>query len=339
MTAAVATLLLPFARGLLARPQGRAFLIRAVPAPELDSWRDTLVCEQSFRPDHDRLAAAGFAATDRLTGQYALGLCLLTRDRAENRGNIARAFDHLGPGATLVVAGENALGPASVEKALRQVLPLGGNLSKFHARAFWCARPERPPAELAAWRAEAEPRPIEGGLVTVAGIFSATRVDPGSALLAKHLPPDLAGRVADLGAGYGFLAKIALEHCKAITRLDCYEAEARALDCARINLAGDHRVHFIWHDVADSPLRARYDAIIMNPPFHAGPHADPALGVAFIERAAAALREDGRLLMVANRRLPYEAALRQRFTTVESLAEAEGYKVILACGPHGPAGA
>ena len=45
----------------------------------------------------------------------------------------------------------------------------------------------------------------------------------------------------------------------------------------------------------------------MNPPFHTRPRADPALGQAMIRKAAAALRRGGRLFMVANRQLPYEA--------------------------------
>ncbi len=39
------------------------------------------------------------------------------------------------------------------------------------------------------------------------GVFAWDRIDPASALLAEHLPADLAGRAADLGAGYGFVAR------------------------------------------------------------------------------------------------------------------------------------
>jgi 16S rRNA (guanine1207-N2)-methyltransferase len=242
---------------------------------------------------------------------------------------MARAFAQLAPGATLAVAGANALGPATYEKSLRALAPVG-TLSKHHARVFWCARPERLPPEFTAWCKAAEPRPNADGLITVPGIFSAARVDPGSGLLAGHLPHDLSGRVADLGAGYGYLAKAALARCPAIARIDCYEAEALALDCARRNLAHDSRARFFWHDVAGGLPERGYDALLMNPPFHAGPEADPALGQAFIASAAASLRAGGRLLLVANRRLPYEAALRENFASVERLAESGGYKAIVA---------
>ena len=60
-------------------------------------------------------------------------------------------------------------------------------------------------------------------------------------------------------------------------RLDLFEAEARALDCARANLA-DARVPVAlhWHDVAGG-LPGRYDVVVSNPPFHQSRADDPSL--------------------------------------------------------------
>jgi 16S rRNA (guanine1207-N2)-methyltransferase len=71
--------------------------------------------------------------------------------------------------------------------------------------------------------------------------------------------------------------------------------------------------------------------VVMNPPFHdaLGNHA-PGLGSAFIRKAAAILQPGGRLIMVANRQLPYEAELGKAFKTVERIAESKGFKVLLA---------
>jgi 16S rRNA (guanine1207-N2)-methyltransferase len=69
----------------------------------------------------------------------------------------------------------------------------------------------------------------------------------------------------------------------------------------------------------------------MNPPFHAQSRADrPDLGRRFIDVSAQALRARGRLLMVANRHLPYEAVLGERFAQVRVLADAGGFKVLEA---------
>jgi 16S rRNA (guanine1207-N2)-methyltransferase len=79
-------------------------------------------------------------------------------------------------------------------------------------------------------------------------------------------------------------------------------------------------------------LPQRYDAIVSNPPFHQGRADLPELGRAFITSAADALQPDGRLLLVANRHLPYEAVLGQRFREVRTLVTQEGFKVIEATG-------
>jgi 16S rRNA (guanine1207-N2)-methyltransferase len=72
-----------------------------------------------------------------------------------------------------------------------------------------------------------------------------------------------------------------------------------------------------------------YDFIVSTPPFHAQQRSErPDLGRAFIAAAADALRAGGRLLLVANRHLPYESELSARFDAVRTLAERDGFKVI-----------
>jgi 16S rRNA (guanine1207-N2)-methyltransferase len=157
-------------------------------------------------------------------------------------------------------------------------------------------------------------------------------------LLAEHLPDDLHGRVADLGAGFGYLATQVVARCPQVTALDLYEAEARALEPARSNLERAQReanrrlsVDVHWHDVTRG-LPQRYDAIVSNPPFHQGRADLPELGRAFITSAADALAADGRLLVVANRHLPYEALLQSRFREVRAVVVHDGFKVLAARG-------
>lgn len=88
---------------------------------------------------------------------------------------------------------------------------------------------------------------------------------------------------------------------------------------------------FHWHDVTTG-LGRRYDTIISNPPFHAQGRADrPDIGRRFITVAAQALQPGGRLWMVANRHLPYEAELlAQQFASVRTVAQDRGFKVFEA---------
>ncbi|HEY4556221.1 MAG TPA: class I SAM-dependent methyltransferase, partial [Lysobacter sp.] len=230
----------------------------------------------------------------------------------------------------------NNAGAKSGEDDLRAIAGPVGQLSKHKCRVFWSAPLDGPAdAELAArWAALDRPRPIEGGrFMSRPGLFAWDRIDPASRLLAEHLPATLAGRAADLGAGFGYLAAELLERCPGIRALDLYEAEARALELARQNLeryAGRAELGFHWHDVT-AGLPAQYDVIVSNPPFHAQGSADrPDIGRRFIAVAAQSLARGGRLWLVANRHLPYEAALGAGFAQVNTVAQREGFKIIEA---------
>lgn len=329
-------LALPFDRGFLDMP-ARAFWLRAEFGEALAPWRDRLECRQSFKPAFDRLNAAGYRAVETLAGPYPLGLCLLSKHKGESRAALAQGLDLLEPGGVLVCCGANALGAASLEKEAAGLIGLAGSLSKHQCRVFWLQKGDELPAGLAAWRAEAMPRPVgDSGLVARAGCFSCDHVDKGSALLAEHFPAGMAGRVADLGAGWGYLAAQVLGRFEAVTSVDLYEAEALALDDARGNLAAyGARAAFHWHDVcAGLADVAPYDWIICNPPFHDGGKADPAIGQAFITAAWKAIRRRGKFLLVANQHLPYEAELRRRFRDVELVTQVQGFKVYLSSNRH-----
>jgi 16S rRNA (guanine1207-N2)-methyltransferase len=292
----------------------RAFFLRAEDPPFAD-----ITCEQSFRPDFLKLKQA----TPRIeNGSWPLGLMLLTKHKEENFANIARGWSLLEPGGTLVCAGANDDGAASLAKQAGKALGLQEAISKFHARVFWLTKDEKEPPDY--WRGLAELQRVERGWLSKPGIFSWDRVDDGSALLARHLPDDLAGHVADFGCGWGYLAQYMLQ--PAVTGLDLIDAEHLALDAARANIA-DARASFHWLDLARESAPAIYDAIVCNPPFHTGRASTPALGQAIIEAAARALRAGGRFYMVANRGLPYEPMLKAHFSGFETLADNNKFRV------------
>lgn len=315
-------------------PAGRTVLIRAEADPALRALPPDLICEQTLKADHDRLAALGLAVTRRAEGSFAAAIVLLTKSKQENLANIARAWSMIDPGGHLVCAGSNDTGAASIAKQMREVFGATESLSKYHCRAFWTRRnAETMPPKAAEWAAVGELRPVpQIGYLSRPGIYSWNAVDKGSELLAAHLPPDMAGRVADFGAGWGFLSLRLLEQCKGIGHLDLYEAEWLALDAARQNIGArwpNAPVDYRWHDVT-AGLPAQYDAIVMNPPFHVGKATDVALGRAFIAAAAAALVSGGTLFMVANRHLPYETVIDAHFKTRRTIAETAAFKVIRA---------
>ena len=109
------------------------------------------------------------------------------------------------------------------------------------------------------------------------------------------------------------------------------EADARALACAEHNLAAFPEVaRFHWHDVAAGLGEVGYDAVVTNPPFHSGQKTDVGLVKAFIHAAAGALKRGGRLFLVANRQLPYEAELEAAGFSWRKPAEDSTFKLLFA---------
>lgn len=360
---ALDALLHPFTDGALAWPAGAALFIGARAGASLAAIAPrTLQCEQASKPDVDALRRAGFVAEAPvgLRGAIAAGdgdasaagaaangsevdgslpslvLLLPPRQRDAARAAIAQAFARVAPGGTVVTAAANDAGARTLESDFAAIAGPPAVRSKYKARVMWAtAGAPGADAELAArWAALDAPRPIlDGRYTSRPGVFAWDRIDPASALLADALPADLRGRAADLGAGWGFLSDALLQRCAGITALDLFEADAASLALARDNLAA-HRervpLAFHWHDVA-AGVPGRYDVIVSNPPFHGiDGRESPALGRAFIAAAAAALAPRGRLWLVANRHLPYEAALAQGFAQVRTVVQQGGFKVVEA---------
>jgi len=326
------TLMLPLADGRIAWPDGPVLFLRARYGLALSGApRDRVVCEQTFKPAVDSLSRAGFILRGDDQDSYGLTLVLPQRQRDENRALLARAVASTEAGGIVLAAASNVEGAKTLEGDLAALTGGVDSLSKHKCRAFWSRiDPAKIDRELLeAWIAADAARDI-GGYISRPGVFSWDRIDAGSKLLIEHLPHDLSGRVADLGAGFGYLSKEVLTLCPGVTHIDLYEAEQRALDLARVNLAafGD-RASGYWADVTKG-IQGEYDAIISNPPFHTDRADRHELGQAFITSAAAALRRGGVFLMVANRHLPYEDTLRKNFKTVSVLTETGAYKVFWA---------
>jgi 16S rRNA (guanine1207-N2)-methyltransferase len=291
-----------------------------------------ILAVQGFRPDHDRLRARGIDVVPGLEDQagFDAALVQIVKSRTSTLSAVAEAFGAVRPGGLIIIDGAKEEGIEAILKALRAQVALEGVFSKSHGKLIWFRRPETVPEAVADWIAA--PTETEEGYVIPPGGFSADGPDRGSEILVALAPP-LKGRVADLGAGWGYLAGEILAEQEAITDLDLIEADHAMLEAARANI-DDPRAAFHWADVTRFDPAEPYDAIISNPPFHTGRRADPGLGRAFISAAARMLKPSGKFIMVANRHLPYEAALKDAFGTGRLIAELEGYKLYEAAKPR-----
>lgn len=332
---ALDALFLPFDDGRLGWVAARTAFLHARDGAAL-RMRDTagLVCQQGFKPAFDALQRGGLDVDAGLDDarRFDTVLLLPPRQRIEARAAFARAIALLAPGGRVVVAARNDEGARSVQSDLECLAGPVAVSSKHKCRVLVTAPLDGAvDGELATrWRDADVPLEIAGtGLHSRPGVFAWDRIDPASQLLVDHLPRDLRGTVADLGAGWGFLSHRVLASNPGVTRLDAYEADHRAVDLASQNLR-DPRVTVHWHDVT-AGIDARFDAIVCNPPFHAqagGARVD--IGRRFIEVARDALNPRGRLWLVANRHLAYEEVLGAKFPSVRIVAQAHGFKIIEA---------
>ena len=334
MTPAQQTLFLPFDQGILDMPKdGQSFLGCGLSADRRleDEWKQSLTFLQPWRPDWLTLEKEGFNAVPRLgeAKHFSGGLLLLGKHRGRNEAWFSELLARVEPGGWIVVSGDKKLGIDSFRKWVANIAEISDRMSKNHAVAFWLRRPADLTDDfIAALKPLAAD--IDDVFRTEPGMFSHGVIDKGSALLVPHMEKIVFGNVADLGAGWGYLAAQCLKYADRIQSIDLFEADYEALEAARGNLerlGASVPISFNWFDVTTEKMAGIYDTVIMNPPFHEGRVTDVSLGQSFIVAAASRLKPGGRLLMVANRQLPYETTLKGLFKTVTPLAEADGFKV------------
>ncbi|MEO0693822.1 MAG: methyltransferase [Pseudomonadota bacterium] len=270
-------------------------------------------------------AARGYEVAPELPSdaRFTASIVCLTRARAEAQALVALAMARTD--GLVIVDGQKTDGADSMLKAMRARGSVSAPIAKAHGKIYWAEGG----ADFSDWAKGPELHP--GGFWTAPGVFSADGVDPASELLVQALPEVMVGAVADLGAGWGYLsAHVLTRDVKAVHLVETHDM---ALQCARHNVT-DPRAEFHWADATTWSPPDLVDAVVMNPPFHAGRAADPALGRAFIAAAARILKPHGALWMVANRHLPYEEVLTNTFAKVVDLDGDARFKLVRAERPR-----
>lgn len=322
---AARTLFYPFETGLLEPSElGASVIVYGARAgfrlPAEISAKPVLV--QGFKPDHMALQAAGMTTVALPEGEaYDAALILGSKHRGQNEHWIADAQTRVKPGGLILAAASKKDGGDSLRRRMAETIGIEDHAVKYHGNVFWL--------RAGAKMLELAPSQKVGIFTTKPGMFSHDHADPGSQFLVDHLPADLSGDIADLCAGWGFLSEAA-SHLDGVGKIALYEADYASLEAAREALGdGEGRFTYHWQDLASEPVNERYDAIIMNPPFHnLSRKAEPDMGVGLIKTAAAALKNGGKLYLVANRPLPYEDAMAELFIDQGEIARNEKFKVL-----------
>ena len=161
---------------------------------------------------------------------------------------------------------------------------------------------------------------------TDAGVFSKQHVDPGSELLCKALPEDIAGRVLDMGCGWGAMTIMTLARFpKAqVTMADVNE---RALALAVSNVAKNHMEAVAILSDGFEKIEGEFDAVITNPPIRAG----KAVIYKMFEDAKEHLVPGGALYLVIRKQQGAPSALKflkELYAKAEVIERDGGYWII-----------
>lgn len=311
-------------------PKGRVLILGADGTEDLSvfDYDETVIIEQMAQ-NYVALKARGFTVTTSAKDAETFDVALVTlpRARAAGRARIAQAASLLKPDGELWIDGQKTDGIQPVINEINKLGEIAEIYSKAHGKIVRLNAPSVIPMDWSDQRLSPAP-----GFTTRSGIFSAEVIDPGSAELAAALPDKLPTRIVDLGAGWGWLSAQILTH-HSVEVLHLVEADYAALECARDNIK-DSRANFHWTDARTFKLPEPVNGVIMNPPFHQSRSADPGLGSAFIRVAASLLTGAGRLWMVANRHLPYEAELSKHFSDVSEIGGSKKFKILTASGAN-----
>ncbi len=261
-------------------------------------------------------------------GPYACALLRLAKSKDEQEMALHAVASVLEPGGRVLLFGGNDEGIRSAINTLEAMSgPVETLATRGHGRIVQAARPAGSlKTSLAAWRREMA-IDIAGRKrtwVTYPGLFSSSTLDEGTALMLSALP-DLrrVARVLDYGCGSGPIAAAMRERLPE-AQIDMLDADTVALLAAQENVAGARAVLGTSLTATGSQ---RYDAILSNPPLHAGVGEDHSALERLIAQAPKHLKAGGMLQMVVQRRLALAEPLKALFSEVTVAAENGRFRV------------
>ena len=163
--------------------------------------------------------------------------------------------------------------------------------------------------------------------VTDAGVFSRDGLDRGTEVLLEALPP-LAGRVLDLGCGWGAVG-VALGRRYPELEIVMTDINSRAVELARRNLAENRVRGTVLQGDGFAAVEGRFDAIVTNPPIRAG----KAVIYSLFNQAREYLKPGGALYVVIRKQQGAPSALKylkKIYAQAVTVGRGSGFHVLRA---------
>lgn len=246
---------------------------------------------------------------------------------------LAMLAETLAVGTSVLAYGPGDSGIASAKRLMSE------NYTRIEKIAFgshaqlWRAdlAQARPARGLKAWEKQTT---VEAGgdvfrLVSLPGVFSHGELDEGTRLLLDTLPPlPPQARVHDFGCGCGVIGAWLKLRQPTLT-LSLSDVDALAFAATKATLAANRILGAPVHLAAGlAPIPGPLDVIVSNPPFHQGQQTDRTIVTELITTAPKKLRKGGRLILVANRFLPYKTEMERHVGPTTVLADNKQFWVL-----------
>ncbi len=158
------------------------------------------------------------------------------------------------------------------------------------------------------------------------GVFSSQKIDPATALLLEHAQIEERWDVLDLGCGIGVIG-LSLKKAFPSCALTLSDVNQRALHIAEKNAKKNNAdVVVVESDLYTAFSEKQFDAIITNPPHHAGRE----LLYKLITEAPLYLKSNGILQLVASHNkggAMLEKKMKEVFGNVSTLVKKGGLRV------------
>ena len=246
---------------------------------------------------------------------------------------VRAAAKALPPGGLLALLGDRARGVESLRRRLPPVVgPIVERAVGEHRRLYLFQREvDEPPPQQFSWTLDSRIAGRDFTLCQHPTLFSPTRIDPATALLADNLP-DRDGRWLDLGCASGVLTVAAARSDRELTAVDWSYA---AVETARQTLLANGLTASVRLAEGAPPGEEPFDVVLCYPPFHVGPRVDHGPATRLIQAARDCLAPGGELRVVLTSAQSPRDLLQRHFREISPVASAHGAQVF-SCRPPTP---